>query len=86
MSTEWTTTPPDTAMPLARGCYQRAILTGDARVSGSDLRGRAREFGARYSRSRANLMGRLTAAGIGWRIATRERGLRVLEFGCAVAS
>jgi hypothetical protein len=78
--TNWTTTPPDEALQLARGCYQRAILTGDARISGSDLRGRASKYGVHYSHSRTKLLNRLTTAGIEWRIATREHGLKVLEF------
>ena len=52
------------AIGLARGCYQRAIATGHARLSGSDLKGVARKYGGRYCRSRNNFLARCDAAGI----------------------
>lgn len=66
------------ALPLARGCYQRALLHGWARLSGAGLRGRARSYAGRYARSRANLLARLTRAGVVWREDRGERGLRLL--------
>ena len=47
----------------ARGDYQIAILPGRARWSGSDLSGKAREWGSRYRASRMNLLARLRQAG-----------------------
>ena len=47
----------------ARGTYQRDILTGRARISGSDLTGRAARYGGRYRASRDNLINRIRAAG-----------------------
>ena len=52
-----------TATDHARGDYQIAILTGRARWSGSDLSGKAREWGSRYRASRINLLARLRQAG-----------------------
>jgi hypothetical protein len=49
---------------FARGCYQRALILGQARWSGADLRGRARQFCDRYADSRRNLIRRIQRAGI----------------------
>ena len=57
-------TPEEKAISLARGCYQRAIATGDASVSGSELKGKARKFSGRYFRSRWSFIGRCRAAGL----------------------
>jgi hypothetical protein len=54
----------DAAIKLTKGCYQRALLRGEARLSGGDLRGKARKFGGAYARSRDNLLARLKEAGI----------------------
>ena len=51
-------------MRLARGDYQRALLSGRARWSGSDLQGSAAQYAGRYRRSRDNLLARLLAAGL----------------------
>lgn len=71
--------PTEIALSLARGCYQRAIVTGRARLSGADLRGRARKWSASYARSRAALLRRLRADA---RLVVREErgahGLRIL--------
>ncbi len=44
-----------------RGSYQRGLLAGDEAWSGSSLRGRARNYGARYRDSREGLIARLNA-------------------------
>jgi hypothetical protein len=49
---------------LARGCYQEAILNGTARLSGADLKGKARYWGSHYSRSRKAVLSRLKKHGI----------------------
>lgn len=43
----------------ARGTYQRALLAGDARWSGADIKGRARQWGARYAIARDGLLARV---------------------------
>lgn len=48
----------------ARGCYQMSLLTGQARWSGSDLKGAARKWSGRYHASRLSLLARLKAAGV----------------------
>lgn len=50
------------ARRVARGSYQRAILSGRQRVSGADLRGRASNWGMRYARSRSAVIGRFARA------------------------
>ena len=54
----------DIALALARGCYQRDIAAGRANLSGSDLRGKARIWGAKYDRSRSAFLARAAAAGV----------------------
>lgn len=59
---------------VARGRYQRAILTGQARISGADLKGRARKWGAHYRRSRESAIRRFNEAlfwEFEWRYETR---------------
>ena len=69
------------ALAQARGSYQRAIVEGVESLSGSTLRGRARSYGYWYKRSRANFLGRLTAAGVSWSERRESRGARVLVLG-----
>lgn len=71
------------ALLLAKGDYQRNILTGAARLSGSDIKGTAKGYASKYAASRKALLARLTAAGIPFRIVTGERGLKSLVFGDA---
>ena len=47
------------AYPMARGTYQRSLLDGRAALSGADLKGRAKKYGAHYSTSRRNLLARI---------------------------
>jgi len=46
------------------GSYGRALAAGEARWSGADLRGKAREWGARYAQRRAAIMGELARRGV----------------------
>ena len=62
-------------MAAAVGDYQRDLLTGRARWSGADLKGKARQYGARYRVSRANLVDRIRAIR-GVESATFEGGTR----------
>ena len=71
----------------ARGTYQRDLLEGRARWSGSDLRGKARQYGGRYATSRGNLATRLQAAGHAVEVRIHAHGLRVLYVdGLAVSA
>lgn len=54
------------AKALAKGTYQLNLLLGIENLSGSTLRGRAREYSARYARSRNSLLRRMSEAGIPW--------------------
>lgn len=47
------------ALELARGCYQRDLLTGRVSWSGSGLRGKASKWSASYAGSRYALIDRL---------------------------
>lgn len=54
----------DRAWALCRGVYQRGIVSGTENLSGSSLRGKAKQYGGKYQTSRCNLLTRLRAAGI----------------------
>ena len=71
------------AMRQARGCYQRAILRGEQRISGSDLRGEARRWSRWYALSVANLLARCAAAGVVCGEQRGHGGLRVLTLAFA---
>lgn len=71
----------DRAMKLARGCYQRNLLLGWESLSGSTLKGRAARYRGRYQASAANLLARMSAAGISWAETSGSHGKRVLEIG-----
>jgi len=66
----------------ARGCYQREVLTGYARLSGADLKGKARKFAGRYAASRESAVraGAQAVAVYGWRLVEQRvaHGKRVL--------
>lgn len=69
------------ALKLARGTYQKAIVTGEARLSGADLKGEAGRWGARYAGSRAALFGRIAASGIPYRECKGDHGFRYIVWG-----
>ena len=71
------------ALQFCKRCYQCGIVMGRYRLSGSDLKGAASNYGARYARSRCSLLGRLRAAGVPFHEETGDRGLRLLVFGDA---
>lgn len=52
------------ALALCRGTYQRGIVLGRYRLSGADLKGKAKEYGIHYAKSRHNLLARLQRAGV----------------------
>ncbi len=54
----------DAALKLAKGSYQRDILLGRQNLSGSDLRGAAKNYAGRYRQSSANLIARIKTAGL----------------------
>lgn len=67
------------ALSHARGSYQRDVVTGAARWSGADLRGKASRYSGRYAESRRNLLGRLEAdERLAVRIDRGKRGLLTL--------
>lgn len=76
------TLPPEVYRRVARGTYQRALLSGDARWSGADLQGKARRYGGRYKASRDAVLARLRAIVPGVSVQpTGKHGLRVLVLG-----
>lgn len=70
----------DRALALAQGDYQRNLIMGYENVSGSSLRGSAKNWGGKYAASRKALFHRLEAAGVPYSIEKRDRRL-VLVLG-----
>jgi len=52
------------AYEFCRGGYQRGLIAGRENLSGSSLRGKAKNWGIRYLQSRRALLNRLDAAGL----------------------
>lgn len=71
----------DRALSQARGCYQRNLIHGRESLSGSTLRGKAARYSGAYKRSRENLLGRMTAAGVRWGEVRGKRNKRILVIG-----
>lgn len=69
------------AVKLARGRYQRNLIRGCENLSGSTLRGRAKDWGLRYAQSRENLLKRLTENGVRWHEETGDHNRRLLVIG-----
>ena len=68
----------DKALALCRGQYQRNLIMGWENLSGSTLAGKAKEYSGRYAESRANLLGRLIANGIGVKERIGKHNRRIL--------
>jgi hypothetical protein len=66
------------AMALAEGHFQMGLLTGTNDLSLSNL---SKKWAGSYAKSRANLLNRMTEAGIVWGEAGLQRGYRVLALG-----
>jgi hypothetical protein len=67
------------ALSLARGRYQENLLRGNAESwSGSTLRGKARDWGLQYRRSRESLLDRMRASGLKLEFRRVGRGRRMV--------
>ena len=64
-----------------RGRYQREVLEGDARLSGANLKGKARKYAGHYRRSVENLLRRIEEAGVEVSERRGENGKRILVLG-----
>lgn len=62
------------AMALARGSYQRNLVTGYETLGGSTLHGKARQYGGHYRKSADNLIERLRRHGVKFSIRLGPRG------------
>ena len=71
------------ALALCRGRYQRNILLGTEALSGSTLRGKAREYGGRYRASAASILVRCQQAGLAVREEIGSHGKRLVVIGGA---
>lgn len=71
----------EAALKLTKGDYQRSFVCGFEPVSGSNLRGKAREYGSSYYRSRESVLARMTAAGVPWSIMRGRNHRRLLVIG-----
>ena len=68
----------DVARGCARGAYQRALIDGVEAVSGSTLRGKAKQWGGSYALSRDRLIARLVAGGLVVALSVEQKGKRIL--------
>jgi len=68
------------ALKLAKGCYQRDILLGNEAISGSTLRGKAKNYGSRYRRSAEAVIARCQSAGLDVDICIMDHGRRTVCF------
>ncbi len=71
----------EAALKAARGVYQRNLIRGVESLSGSTLRGSAKDWSRRYAASRAAVLGRIRAAGIAVSERIGDRGRRILVIG-----
>lgn len=66
------------ALMLARGDYQENLIDGVESLSGSTLKGAAKQYAGRYKASAASLIERLRAAGLHAQEARGAHGKRIL--------
>ena len=67
------------AFRLARGRYQENLLRGNVESwSGSTLKGKARDWGLQYRRSRESLLARMRGAGLKLKFQRVGRGRRMV--------
>jgi len=76
----------DSALKLARGTYQEALLLGRESLSGSTLKGKASRYAGRYRASRDNLLARMSAAGVPWTEIRGDHNKRILVIGRAATA
>lgn len=69
------------ALSLCKGTYQENLIRGIEALSGATLKGRAKQYWARYRASRESLLARMSAAGIPWREERGRFGKRILVIG-----
>lgn len=69
------------ALALCRGVYQREILLGRQALSGSTLRGKARNYKYRYQQSAQSILARCRAAGLPVRETAGRNGKRLVLIG-----
>jgi hypothetical protein len=70
----------DKALIQCRGAYQRNLIGGQESWSGSTLRGKAKDYGLVYRRSRIALLRRLEKSGAAWLFVAAHNRLE-LRFG-----
>jgi hypothetical protein len=69
------------ALELARGSYQRNILLGHESLSGSTLRGRARNYSGRYKYSAQAVISRCQKSGLAVQECRGPHGKRIVVIG-----
>lgn len=63
-----------TALSLARGCWQSAVIRGYETLGGSTLRGKAKRYAGRYQASGVSLLAKLRSARIPHHVERGPRG------------
>ena len=71
----------EAALRLCKGSYQRNIVLGRESLSGSTLKGKAKNWSMKYAHSRNALLLRFKEAGLSVHEEQQDHGRRVLVFG-----
>jgi len=71
----------DEVFSCVRGCYQEGLLAGHEAWSGATLRGKARDYGREYAKSRESLLDRIASKGINVSFVRLKHGRKVLIVG-----
>ena len=69
------------ALAVAKGYYQIGILKGHHSLSGADLKGKAKKYGAKYAVSRRHLFDAMHKAGVKFSETTGKNNKRILVIG-----
>ena len=69
------------ALSLCKGVYQRNVILGIESLSGSTLKGKAKNYSGRYARSRDNLLDRMKKAGVKFEEVCGDHNKRILVIG-----
>ena len=69
------------ALELTKGCYQEDLINGRHALSGSTLKGEAKNWSARYAASRKALLNRLSRANVAHCEGIGPHNRRVLVIG-----
>lgn len=68
----------DDLLALTKGSYQRGLVLGHEDWSGASLKGKAKEWGGQYRKSRRNLLKRIEKADLGYLLIGRNGKIELM--------